>query len=767
MQECLHCGHASKIGARFCPECGTKFGESKPGRQSLIGHTLSDKYRVVRELGSGGMGTVYLAEHTSLKKLVAVKVLHPDLYVSAESIQRFQREGIAAGQFTHAGAIQIFDFDKDESGVFYLAMEYVEGRSLGQLLREEGKIDVDRATDIIQQVLRVLAEAHRHGIIHRDLKPDNIMILPSADRDQVKVLDFGLSKLVDVPLKASLVTQTGRIMGTPQYMSPEQCAGKDVDARSDLYATALVMHELLSGEPTFGGDSIPEILVKHTTEPPPSLVDTRPELNIPADLDAWIVRALAKSPDDRFQTANEMLEGLESVRRDHYRKVRKQGRSWNLPVSPIGLALGAVVVLLLVVLSQSGLLDGVSRPSVDLVSMLTSEDRSADENRYVQLVRDARRALRQRDTDMALVAIEDAMQMPCRDAEAFLVRALIYTARSDQDAAMADADEALRLYPSYADVVAWRGWILMESGAWDEADTLFEKAVGMQQACALALAGKGAIAMIDSRDADAEDFLKRAIAIDDEEVLAHSVLGMLRLRRGEHDEAVTSFVRAKRADASYWRAWSGLGEAYIALERFEDAEKQLKEAIGLNPGHVDSRSMLASLLIDMGRTSDASDLIQESVQRFPESADLQLLQGVLHAEEDRADAISALEQAIEIAPAAAASMLLGQLLLEEERFEDAIRALDDALSLSEDLALPSAAWRDRGLALFRLERFDEAIVSFTKATEADPEEATSFLDLGILQMVYGEDKSAARTQFERYRDLGGSDERIDVWLQTL
>ena len=300
MSKCLHCGHEPEGTPRFCPECGTKLGESAGASDSLLGRTLSQKYRIVEELGSGGMGTVYMAEHTGLKKRVAVKVLHADLQVSEESMQRFQREGIAAGSFSHPGAIQIFDFDKDESGVLYLAMELVEGYDLKTFLRREGILEPAQAVALTRQILEVLAEAHQHGIVHRDLKPDNIMITSErgtgSERHFVKLLDFGLSKLVDRPLDASLMTQTGRIMGTPSYMSPEQCKGGEVDHRSDLYSVGLVLYEMLSGEPTFSGDSVPELLVKHASEPPPSLLDVHPELGVSPELDEVLQQRTDQGP---------------------------------------------------------------------------------------------------------------------------------------------------------------------------------------------------------------------------------------------------------------------------------------------------------------------------------------------------------------------------------------------------------------------------------------------------------------------------------------
>src|SRR5262245_14857338 len=200
MTTCLQCGHADAAEFLYCPRCGTKAVGSATVANPILGRILNGKYRIEIEIGQGAMGTVYLGEHIGLKKKVALKILHNDLQVSDESLQRFQREGIAAGKFNHPHLIQIFDFDRSDSGpgprLFYLAMAYVEGVSLPLFLRQRGRLPVDTAVRLARQMLSCLAEAHRSGIVHRDLKPDNIMVSEfSRGELRVKVLDFGLSKL--------------------------------------------------------------------------------------------------------------------------------------------------------------------------------------------------------------------------------------------------------------------------------------------------------------------------------------------------------------------------------------------------------------------------------------------------------------------------------------------------------------------------------------------------------------------------------------------
>jgi len=314
MTTCLNCGHQNEGGFLYCPQCGTKAPESGDSGDSLIGRTLNQKYRVMTEIGAGAMGTVYLGEHIGLKKKVALKVLHPDLQLADESLQRFQREGIAAGKFTHPNAIQIFDFDKGENDTLYLAMEYVEGSNLKVFLRRKGRLPVATTLRLIRQILSVLSEAHRHGIIHRDLKPDNIMVTTGTRGElRIKVLDFGLSKLVDLSLDGSLRTVSGRIMGTPLYMSPEQCAGEEADGRSDLYAAGLILYEMLAGFRPFQDESTTELILTRTTKEAPSLLTEHPEVRIPEVLDQIIHKALERRREDRYQHAEDMLTALDAV----------------------------------------------------------------------------------------------------------------------------------------------------------------------------------------------------------------------------------------------------------------------------------------------------------------------------------------------------------------------------------------------------------------------------------------------------------------------
>ena len=267
---------------------------------TLINTLFDGRYRIVRKLGSGGMADVYLAEDEELGRRVAIKILN-DRHANDESfVERFRREAKNAAGLSHPNIVSIYDRGEAE-GTYYIAMEYLDGRSLKELVVARGPLPIGDAIEFTRQVLGALRFAHRKGVVHRDIKPHNVM----ADADgRLKVTDFGIARA-----GVSQMTEAGSIIGTAQYLSPEQARGAAVDQRSDLYSVGILLYEMLTGTVPFTGDSPVEIAMKHLSDTPrpPSL--ERPD--IPPDLDMIVLRALAKSPDDRFQTAEEMAAELD------------------------------------------------------------------------------------------------------------------------------------------------------------------------------------------------------------------------------------------------------------------------------------------------------------------------------------------------------------------------------------------------------------------------------------------------------------------------
>src|SRR3954471_13127506 len=271
---------------------------------TLIDSVFDGRYKIVRKLGAGGMADVYLAEDQELGRRVAIKILNDRHAVDDSFIERFRREAKNAAGLSHPNIVSIYDRGEAE-GTYYIAMEYLDGRSLKELIVSRGSAPIKTAIEYTRQILSAVGFAHRHGIVHRDIKPHNVLVGPEG---RLKVTDFGIARS-----GASQMTEVGSIIGTAQYLSPEQARGAPVDQTSDLYSVGVVLYELLTGQVPFTGDTPLEIAMKHLSEIPRPPSELRPE--VPHDLDMVVVRALAKDPSERYQSAEEMDADLERINR--------------------------------------------------------------------------------------------------------------------------------------------------------------------------------------------------------------------------------------------------------------------------------------------------------------------------------------------------------------------------------------------------------------------------------------------------------------------
>jgi serine/threonine-protein kinase len=280
----------------------------------LIGQTIANKYKIVRLLGEGGMGCVYMGEQqlgTTTRK-VAVKTLHKHLSHDPSIKARFQREVGTVAALEHPNTIQVFDFGTMDDGTLYIVMEFVQGRSVADILEKDGAMPPARVANIMRQVIGSLEEAHNHGIVHRDLKPDNVILCERAgQKDWVEVLDFGIAKRSNEhdPNEAKL-TQQGMVLGTPPYMSPEQFTGEPVDVRSDIYALGVMAYEMLTGRLPWVANTAWEWASKHMTEPPTPMERQPLGPNVPENMRNAINRALSKDKNDRFMNVRQFLDAL-------------------------------------------------------------------------------------------------------------------------------------------------------------------------------------------------------------------------------------------------------------------------------------------------------------------------------------------------------------------------------------------------------------------------------------------------------------------------
>jgi len=278
--------------------------------EALVGATLDGRYRIVSHIASGGMGAIFRAEHVHLRKDVAVKVLRPDLTASADLVERFRREAEIAATLAHENIVRVTDFGRSPEGWLFLAMEFLEGESLFERLRREGAMRPEVAVAILAQVCRGLDAAHQRGVIHRDLKPENIFLI-GGERPLAKILDFGIAKITDPGARSD--TQTGMVVGTPEYLSPEQAMGSPLDGRADIYSVGLIAWRMLVGRHPFQAPDARGLVLMQATRPIPSLVEARPELSAFPSLVAAVGRACAKDPADRPPGAGQLAADLETA----------------------------------------------------------------------------------------------------------------------------------------------------------------------------------------------------------------------------------------------------------------------------------------------------------------------------------------------------------------------------------------------------------------------------------------------------------------------
>jgi tRNA A-37 threonylcarbamoyl transferase component Bud32 len=325
--KCPRCARALPAGTdKLCVYCGATLapagpppapsGSRSPSRAAhdpLIGETVAGRFRIEELIGQGGMGKVYRARHLALDRLVCLKMLRPALLEDPTVVGRFEREAMAASRLNHPNSIQVLDFGRNASdGALYIAMEYVQGKDLRELLRDEWPIPEDRLCRIVSQVLAALAEAHAHNVIHRDLKPENIMLEQRRNHpDFVKVLDFGIAKVLDSELPG--LTRSDVVCGTPQYMAPEQATGAQLDARCDLYAVGIILYQMATAQLPFDGPNAMDVLTRQVNELPVPPRKREPRAPISAAMEALILRVLAKDPAARPQSAEVFRQLLLAV----------------------------------------------------------------------------------------------------------------------------------------------------------------------------------------------------------------------------------------------------------------------------------------------------------------------------------------------------------------------------------------------------------------------------------------------------------------------
>jgi serine/threonine protein kinase/tetratricopeptide (TPR) repeat protein len=308
---CRTCNKQFRTGDSVtCPDDGGTIVDAQ--KDPLIGQIFAEKYEIIDVLGEGGMSIVYKARHRHMDRIVAVKLLLEHLVADKTALARFEHESKAASSLSHQNIVTVHDFGMTKTGQAYFVMDCLEGETLAEVLERKKRLPLQDALNIFKQTCDGLHHAHKKGVVHRDLKPSNLVLMTQDDASTlVKIVDFGIAKLLPKDGKPRQnITQTGEIVGSPLYMSPEQCNGKSMDHRSDIYSLGCLMYETLAGEPPLMGDTFVNTVVKHINVPPPPFSETAPDAGIPAQVEACILKCLAKNPDERYQSAAEVRQSL-------------------------------------------------------------------------------------------------------------------------------------------------------------------------------------------------------------------------------------------------------------------------------------------------------------------------------------------------------------------------------------------------------------------------------------------------------------------------
>ena len=339
MKYCSACHKTYPADYNVCPADQTALRSAHELQPGMI---IRNKYEILDRIGVGGMGVVYRARHLTFNEICAIKIVTDQIAGDPNFLQRFQKEAVVTRKLRHPNAVRVDDFDYTDDGRPFIVMELVVGQNIGEILQEQGPFRVPRAVRIVTQVARALAVAHKLGVVHRDIKPGNILLTTDEQgQETAKVLDFGIAKLREAAGEGSPgMTMTGMVVGTPLYMSPEQFIGKkagdEIDGRTDLYSLGVVLYQMVTAQLPFEGDTLYSLMMQHvegTVRPPREVA---PELQIPESLSSLILKAIDKSRDQRFQTAEEMIVALDLVAKEVAANAQPNDQVVNEPAAEMG-----------------------------------------------------------------------------------------------------------------------------------------------------------------------------------------------------------------------------------------------------------------------------------------------------------------------------------------------------------------------------------------------------------------------------------------------
>jgi len=573
--KCPKCNFRNSPDTRFCGQCGTEFNPSEAPTETIRtsvrdiqrGSFLFGRYEVVEEIGSGGMGKVYRVFDRKIREMVALKIIRPEIGTDKEIVERFNQELKTARMIAHRNVCRMFDIG-EEAGTHYITMEYVTGEDMRNLIKRIGQLTIGKTIDIAKQICEGLAEAHAAGVVHRDLKPQNIMI----DREgKAKIMDFGIARLFKSA--GAGVTAPGTIIGTPEYMSPEQAEGREADHRSDLYSLGIILFEALTGKVPFEGETPLSIALKHKTEAPPN--PRKLNSQIPEDLNNLVLKCLEKDKAKRYQTAAEIISELDKIGKGipTTQKVvpeKKQGTAREITIKFNMKKLrvpGGVILVLAALAVGIWLLKPKPIPPPDI--LWNNGKKYWKEKKYSEAL--------------------------------------------DQFKKILDID------PSHFEAQLGIAQILKEEGEADEAVAEYEKAMALKKEDPRAYKdlaeiywSEGKKYRVEKKYPEALDQFKKLLDIDPGHFEAQLSIAQILREQGKTDEAVREYEKAiklKKDDPRASKDLAGIywneGKKFWTEKKYSEALDQFKKLLDIDPGHFEAQLRMAQILREQGKTDQA------------------------------------------------------------------------------------------------------------------------------------------------------------------
>jgi tetratricopeptide (TPR) repeat protein/tRNA A-37 threonylcarbamoyl transferase component Bud32 len=696
------------------------FGETRPFKVFSPGTRISH-YRIIEKMGAGGMGVVYKAEDTKLKRHVALKFLPPHLTQNAEAKNRFVHEARSASALDHSNICTVHEIDETEDGQMFISMACYEGETLRKKL-EGGHLSVDDALDIAEQVAEGLREAHKKGIIHRDIKPANLIITPLG---QVKIMDFGLAKLAG----QTRITRAGTAMGTVAYMSPEQASGKDVDRRSDVWALGVVLYEMLAGRLPFKGDYEQAMVYSILNEDPDQLSKIRP--GVPDDLESIITKALQKSPEDRYQSSEALLADLQRLRSGARVAVtlpkRKSLKRRLLVVS----AAAAVLVTAIVLWPRLTRWLTPARATAMTLAVIDFEDIGGEEAGHLAVGLAEGICVKLSKVAGIQVVSSDDIRRLRKDELAAKEIALRLRADYAVGGSMLKSGEKIRVTPQL--IEASTGNVV-----WTEPfDREFDDVFTFMDEVSLKI-----VDALKIRFTQEDRLALRERPTDSPQAYDHYLKGRHHYHRetvADNELAAKEFQKALRIDPDYPLALAGLADAYVQRYRerydydeywLDQADSLIDRALGFEPGLAEAYKSRAAVLLEKENLLAALEAAEKARDLRQDWDEPYVQLGVIYKERGEARlALRMYEQALKIRPSVAAWCGKGEILFARGEVDSAMTAFHAALSHSPHNEYP---YYEIGTHYVKLGRVAEADSMLRLAMKVRPDHAPSRVDLSWL-----------------------------------